>query len=372
MKNKVVLLTSANFFTISKFRYTLISKLIENGCRVILFSSNDSMSHDSIKLLKNIGAICIETGNSRGSYSLFEALKYIRGYLAILKRYQVDVVINFTLMPMIFGGIVCQLKKLKFISVVTGLGSQYHGSSITRKILKLFYKVSVSRSNQIWFVSQSDANIGLQNLNLPSDKIRIAYGSGVEVQQNFNNIKNRKFIQPINIMYMGRIRKDKGIEDFISLSRKLKNKNKFSMTLMGSFDDNQSIKNLVNNAVDQGLIIKKDFQYDNIKCLQSADILLLCSRHEGMPTVILEAMANGVIPVSSNLPVISELNNMGAKILSYVMGDVESLQLVIGKIEQLTPEEQNEIITSNYKFVSENFKKDKIANIQYKFLSELI
>ena len=171
---------------------------------------------------------------------------------------------------------------------------------------------------------------------------------------------------------MGRIRKDKGIEDFIALSYKLKDKGGFSMALMGGFDDNQTVKNLVNNAVDKGLITKKDFQYDNIKYLQAADILLLCSRHEGMPTVILEAMANGVIPVSSNLPVISELNNMGAKILSYVMGDIESLQSAIGKIEQLTPEERSKMIVSNYKFVLENFQKDKIANIQYQFLSELM
>ena len=144
------------------------------------------------------------------------------------------------------------------------------------------------------------------------------------------------------------------------------------MTLMGGFDDNQAVKILVNDAVDKGQITKKDFQYDNIECLRSADILLLCSRHEGMPTIILEAMANGVIPVFSNLPVISELNNMGASILSYVMGDVESLWSVISKIEQLTSEDQDKILASNYKFVSEYFQKDKIANIQYNFLSELI
>jgi glycosyltransferase involved in cell wall biosynthesis len=372
MKNKVVLLTSANFFTISKFRYTLISKLIKNGCRVILFSSYDSMSHNSMKRLKNIGAICIETGNGRGSYSLFEALKYIKGYLAILKKYQVDVAINFTLMPMIFGGIVCQLKNLRFVSVVTGLGSQYHRSSIARKVLKFAYKIIVSRSNQTWFVSRSDANIGLQELNLPPDKVKIAYGSGVDVQQFFTKVKNNKSSQPMEIMQMGRIRLDKGIEDFISLSHKLKNNNGFFMTLMGGFDDNQAVKILVNDAVDKGQITKKDFQYDNIECLRSADILLLCSRHEGMPTIILEAMANGVIPVSSNLPVISELNNMGASILSYVMGDVESLWSVISKIEQLTSEDQDKILASNYKFVSEYFQKDKIANIQYNFLSELI
>ena len=63
MKNSTVLLTSANFFTIAKFRYALVSKLISNGCKVVLYSSDDEMSQNSIFKLEQLGAICIKTGN---------------------------------------------------------------------------------------------------------------------------------------------------------------------------------------------------------------------------------------------------------------------------------------------------------------------
>ena len=125
---------------------------------------------------------------------------------------------------------------------------------------------------------------------------------------------------------MGRIRKDKGIEDFIALANQLSSDNRFSLALMGSMDSSDEyIHTLVNQASEDGLITRIDFNYDNMQYLRSADVLLLCSKHEGMPTVILESMANFVIPIAANLPVIDELNNMGARIYSYTSGNIESL-----------------------------------------------
>ena len=45
---------------------------------------------------------------------------------------------------------------------------------------------------------------------------------------------------------MGRIRKDKGIEDFIALAQKLSKDDRFSLVLMGSMDSSdQHIKDIV-------------------------------------------------------------------------------------------------------------------------------
>ena len=52
--------------------------------------------HDSIKKIEGLGAICIKTGTVRGSYSVFEAIKYIVGYINILRKYSIDIAINFT------------------------------------------------------------------------------------------------------------------------------------------------------------------------------------------------------------------------------------------------------------------------------------
>ena len=370
MKNSTVLLTSANYFTIAKFRYSFISKLIANGHTVVLYSSYDDMSHDSIAKLEDLGAICIKTGNGRGSYSVLDALKYIVGYILILRTYSVDNVINFTLMPMIFGGIICRAYKLRFISVVTGLGSQYHGNFIKRWVLKFAYFLSVKHANQIWFVSQSDARIGMEKLHLNPNKIKVVYGAGIKITPNKSSVfKKNSPNSPIQIIYMGRIRKDKGIEDFIALAQKLSTDDRFSLVLMGSMDSsNQHIKDIVSQATKDNLITRIDFNFDNLKHLSSSDVLLLCSRHEGMPTVVIESMAHYVVPIAASIEVIEELNNMGAKIYSYKPGNIASLYEKIIEIEGLKPDYRDSLLEDNYKFVSKYFDQDEIANLQYKYL----
>ena len=374
VKNSTVLLTSANYFTIAKFRYSFISKLIASGHKVVVYSSYDDMSHDSIKKIEELGAICIKTGIGRGSYSVFEAIKYIVGYINILRKYSIDIAINFTFMPMFFGGIICRVNKLRFISVATGLGSQYHGYFIERWLSKFAYSLSIKHANQIWFVSQSDSKIGMDKLHLNPNKIKMVYGAGIKIRPNTNSLMDKICANSkTQIICMGRIRKDKGIEDFIALADQLSLDDRFSLSLMGSMDSSDEYINaLVNQASEDGLITRIDFNLNNMQYLRSADVLLLCSKHEGMPTVILESMANFVIPIAANLPVIDELNNMGARIYSYTSGNIESLHGKLIEIEGTTLDEREIILKNNHKFVLKYFDQDAIANLQYAYFSELI
>ena len=123
MKDSTVLLTAANYFTIAKFRYSFVSKLIEHGYKVVLYASDDNMSDSSVEKLKELGATCIKSNVSRGSYSVIEAVQYIYRYSQIVGKYSPSMVINFNLHPMVFGGLICRLRNIRYISVATGLGS---------------------------------------------------------------------------------------------------------------------------------------------------------------------------------------------------------------------------------------------------------
>ena len=369
MKDSTVLLTSANYFTIAKFRYSFVSKLIEHGYKVVLYASDDNMSDSSVEKLEELGATCIRSNVSRGSYSVIEAVQYIYRYSQIVGKYSPSIVINFTLQPMVFGGLICRLGSIRYISVVTGLGSQYHNNSIKRVLVKFMYGLIVNYSDQVWFVSKSDARIGVEKLRINPKKIKVVYGAGIQISPKQSTINKDNNIR---ILCMGRIRKDKGIEDFIALANQLSSDNRFSLVLMGSMDSSdEHINTLVNQASEDGLITRIDFNYDNVQCLRSADVLLLCSKHEGMPTVILESMANFVIPIAANLPVIDELNNMGARIYSYTSGNIESLYGKLIEIEGIALDEREIILKNNHKFVSKYFDQDAIANLQYGYFLEL-
>jgi len=367
MNKKKILIASANFFTIERFRMGLISELLDNGYKVVLLSTVDQMSKDSYRALCKLGIECVNTKLSRGSFSIVEAVKYLFIYMKIIREHKIDLVINFTIFPMIIGGLACRIFQKKFISVITGLGSQFNQSKLKYILFSVLYFFTVKHSEQVWFVSRSDLISGSSILKIPEEKKRIVYGSGVPIVNKIS-----KSFDSLDILYMGRIRKDKGVEDFLGLSNKFcKDKSK-NFLMMGSYDTNDSV--LISKILDckkKGCVRLQKFDIDNLAYLQSSNVVLMCSRHEGMPTILLEAMSYNSIPVSSNIPVANELVSMGAEIFIYEQNNLNDLFKTIEEISKLTEEKITRILSKNYEFVKSNFSQGIVSKIQFKYLESV-
>ena len=99
----------------------------------------------------------------------------------------------------------------------------------------------------------------------------------------FNNIKEKK-IESIKLLYVGRIRVEKGIFSLIKL---IKEKNNISLTVVGEE------KNTVNTIHQNNVIVKKNENNKEklIKFYDDHDIFILPSFTEGHPMALLEALA---------------------------------------------------------------------------------
>jgi len=113
----------------------------------------------------------------------------------------------------------------------------------------------------------------------------------------------------INIIFLGFYIKSKGLYDLIETGKRLIEKRlNFSLTIYGKGELDKTVNELIakNNlkpfVSNEGWIdgIEKD------KILREADILFLPSYNEGMPMVILEAMAHGLAIVSTDISGIPE------------------------------------------------------------------
>jgi colanic acid/amylovoran biosynthesis glycosyltransferase len=90
--------------------------------------------------------------------------------------------------------------------------------------------------------------------------------------------------------------------------------------------------------------ILETIPFDEVKTLISeADILLLASVEEGIPNVILEAMALGTIVLSTDCGGVSEVLTDGANGFVVPMRDPEAIAAKIGHILQLSDHELDEI-----------------------------
>lgn len=111
---------------------------------------------------------------------------------------------------------------------------------------------------------------------------------------------------PIRLIYIGRLSPEKGILDFIEVFNRLKNKNQFSLTILG--DGLQ--KNLLVEKI-QDYHLKNVNYLGNVKdpstYLTAADLLVMPSHTEGLPMTLIESLASSVPVLSNEVGAISEL-----------------------------------------------------------------
>ena len=52
------------------------------------------------------------------------------------------------------------------------------------------YGLIINYSNQVWFVSKSDARIGVDKLRISPKKIKVVYGAGIQISPKQSIIDN--------------------------------------------------------------------------------------------------------------------------------------------------------------------------------------
>lgn len=170
---------------------------------------------------------------------------------------------------------------------------------------------------------------------------------------------DKKWAYPFKIVYVGRGSEEKRIPSIVNIARKVKeNKLPFEFELIGDVDDY-----ITNDATEflniAGMIHNKAILNSKY---QSAHFIILLSSTEGMPLVILEAMQNGCIPITTNvgdLPFVINkdngfiLNNNEATIIQDTYAILESI--ATSHFEMLNTLSQNCIATIEGKYSMQQF-----------------
>ncbi len=125
------------------------------------------------------------------------------------------------------------------------------------------------------------------------------YVERIEVIPNgisLNKIKSRKKTEIKNVLFLGRDSKEKNFELFIELAKLCPNCNFWAL-------GPSKRDKLPNNLKCMGVVSSEN---EKQKWLQKCDALIVTSYREGFPISIMEAMAFGLVVISTNVGAISE------------------------------------------------------------------
>ena len=263
------------------FRKKLIDKLKQFDDKIILaFPSIDIKTDEDLFGCRVINIPIDRRGiNPFKDYSL-----YIR-YKKIIKEYKPDMVITYTIKPNIYGSLATKNKAKYFVNI-TGLGSAFQKKGILKNLIIMLYKKALKNVNKVFFENIANQDVFIKNKIIPLDKAIVLNGAGVDLKQYpYMKMQDSK---PITFLFIGRIMKEKGIEEFINAALRLKQeyKDNIKFEIIGGYEEDYKKK--IDELNCQKIISYYSYQHDVKPYIAKAHCIVLPSYHEGMSNSLLE------------------------------------------------------------------------------------
>lgn len=293
-KGKVLIFVNHDI-VIYNFRKEIVKELLNQNYEVIISAPYGN----KIDHLIEMGCKYSEVTINRRGFNIVQEIKLLSYYIKLIKDVNPCVVLTFTIKPNIYGGLASQLTNTPYIANITGLGSSISNGGIVQKISLYLYKLGLKRANTIFFQNKSN-QYTFKNNGILNDNDILLPGSGVNLEEHcFEEYPRHD--NNINFLFIGRIMKDKGIEELLEaidiINKKYKN---IVFNLIGFTEENylDDIKIQEN----KGYLKYHGQQSDVHSYIKNSHAVILPSYHEGMANVLLESLSTGRPVLASDIP----------------------------------------------------------------------
>lgn len=293
-KDKALIITNHSYM-LYQFRRELIQKMQENYEVVI---SMPFVGRENY--FQEMGYHCIETEIDRRGINPITDLKLLNTYSKMIKKEKPDLVITYSIKPNIYAGIVCRFRKVPYVANVQGLGTAFQ-KRVLSYLVTVLYKFAFKKVKIVFFENQANAEEFQKRRIIPLSKQTILSGAGVNLEYYpYEAYPHEK--EKIHFLFVGRIMKEKGVDELFASMKQLKEeyKEKVVLNLVGFFEDEYKI--IVERLVEDQTVIFHGFQEDPRPYYKMTHCVVLPSYHEGMSNVLLEAAASGRPIITSDIP----------------------------------------------------------------------
>lgn len=350
-----ILVLANNDLGLYNFRKELIEKLIELNSEVYISLPQGP----KILELKELGCQYIETAVDRRGINPIKDLKLLLKYIKIIRNIKPDYVLTYTIKPNIYGGIACRITKTKQIANITGLGTALENKGILQKTAIALHRIALKKVKCCF--AQNQANLEfLQKQKIARNKLKLIPGSGVNLDR-FKLLDYPKESEPIEFLFISRIMKEKGIDQYLETAEYIKNKypnTKFHILGFCEQEYNEKLNEFQNKN-----IIEYHGRQDNITpFMQKASCIIHPTYYpEGMSNVLLEACASGRPIITTNRAGCREIVDNG--INGYVIKEKDSKDLIekVEKFINLSNEEKKQMGLAGRRKVEKEFDRNTVV-----------
>jgi glycosyltransferase involved in cell wall biosynthesis len=350
----------------------LISKLFEYNNEIIVIAPLDEyisykeqfpgLKHIALNKLSRKGT------NPISEISLIWELRRI--YTSI----EPDLIIHYTHKPNIFGGIAAKLSGIASVAVVTGLGYAFIHKGLLSVLTRKLYKATNKFHKAVIFENVDDKNLFIDTGLLDSDRAFAVKGCGVDIQY-YSPKEEEATSKELSFCFAGRLLYDKGICEFVEAGRKLKKLYpRVQLWICGELDSgNPSMikKEILLEWMESDLVRYYGFVEDIRPILAKCSCVVLPSYREGMPRVILEALAMAKAVIVSNSAGCRQTVDDSENGFICQVSDTESLLKSMIQFAQMTPENRIEMGKKGRIKAEKEFNSEKISKELFEIISQV-
>lgn len=348
------------------FRKELVDTLIENGNEIGVVGDFDSITKEEYSSKLKF----YKTKTELKSKNIIKNLSLISNYKKIIKEFNPDLLLTFTIKPNIY----CNIAKKDCVSIanITGLGNSFNKNGLLKKIVVFLYKKSFKKVDHIMFQNVGGLNVFKEN-KIPLNCYSIIPGSGVNAEKFILSPLDKH--DGVTFLYPSRLIERKGFYVLLSaIPEVLKKHPETHFVFLGRADDRVKKEVAKLDQDEQSHLSFYKFTNDVLEHYQKCDFVVSPSFYnEGISNVLLEGLACGrpIITTNDNCgckEVLQEgINGFGVK-----SQDVQDLINVLNKAAELDKKQIEKMGIVGREFVVKNFNRKTTIQIYLDIIDKLI
>lgn len=352
--------------TIYNFRREVVSEMIAQGYRVIICVPKS----DRWDELQSLGVELIDVDVKRHGINPFTDMKLLLKYIRVIKNIHPELVMTYTIKPNVYGGVACAITRTKYVATITGMGTAMKQGGLISKITVLLYQFGLRKASTVFF--QNTENLEFFKMKkIVKNNVVLTSGSGVNLSlHEFSSYPLEG--KSLTLLFIGRIMKDKGIEEFLACAKYIVQKYPNVNFWMLGRDDNLHYANCIKELTEQG-VVKYFGQKPSVdEYIYQSHAVIVPSYHEGMCNALLEAQSCGRPVITTRIPGCIETFDEGITGFGCEVRNAQSLIERVIEFIELSYQKKLEMGIAGRKKVEKEFDRNIVVNTYLEEINNIV
>lgn len=373
-KKPLIALLTNNDDDVFCFRKELIEGLIAEGYEVLISCPDGP----KLELMKEIPYRYDNPEIDRRGTNIISDLKLLLHYRKLFRREKPDVVLTYTAKPNVYAGFAARTLGIPYINNVTGIGSVVNMSGIKKAFILGLFKFAYRGASCVMFQNATNMQLALDG-NMIRGENKLIPGSGVDLTryplQDYPEGGNGETGPTVVFNYIGRVLRDKGVDDYIAVAKRIKKKYpQTEFNILGFIEPTENhYEAELEELEKQGILHYRGSQRDVKPWIQRAHAIIHPSTYgEGMSNVLLENASSGRFLITTDNPGCQEtvVNEESGYI--YHGGDVDALEKTVERFLQLDNGERKAMGLKGRQHVEANFSRDIVVEAYKEAIKKIL